>query len=156
MSSSPEEFENLRKLLALKKHEQPPPGYFYYLPEKVMVRIEQEQERESLAEHSKWWEWLVARFDARPVLASAYACAISGLLLMGFKVSMIMQAEKNQDLPLARLPDPNNISPNTFLQNHFANPAGLVNFTSSEAVYFEPEPLPYNRQFQLQPNGFAQ
>lgn len=155
MSAPQDEFQDLKRLLALKRHEQPPPGYFYYLPEKVLVRIEQEQERESLAEHSRWWEWLVERFDARPVLATAYACAISGLLLMGFKVSVIMQAEQAQELPLARLPDPNQITPNSFLQNHFANPAGLVNFSSDEPVYYEPAPLPYNRQFSL-PQGFSQ
>jgi hypothetical protein len=151
MSSSPDDFKDLQRLLALKRHEQPPPGYFYYLTEKVMVRIEQESE--SLAEHSTWWEWLVARFDARPWLATAYACAISSLLLMGFRVSQIMEAENAEGFatPLARMPDPNNITPAPFLQNHFANPAGLVNFTSSEPIYYEPAPLPFTRHFSVQP-----
>lgn len=157
MNSSPDDFKNLRRLLALKRHEEPPPGYFYYLPEKVMVRIEQDQEAQSLAEHSTWWEWLVARFDARPWLATAYACAISSLLLMGFRVSQIMQAENSETpaTPLARMPDPNNFTPGEFLQSHFANPAGLVNFTSSEPVYYEPAPLPFERQYSLTP-AYAQ
>jgi hypothetical protein len=153
MSSPGDDFKDLQKLLALKRHEQPPPGYFYYLPEKIMVRLEQEQEKESLAVHSTWWEWLVARFDARPWLAGAYACAMSGLLIMGFRVSQIMQAENAEGVatPLARMLDPNNITPAPFLQNHFANPAGLVNFSSTEPVYYEPAPLPFSRQYTLQP-----
>jgi hypothetical protein len=152
MKQSPEDFEELRKLLALKRHEQPPPGYFYYLPEKVMVKIEQHD----LSEYSTWWEWLVARFDARPILAGAYAFVISGLLLMGFRVSQLMQSEAADGSfpPFAKLPDPNTITPGGFVSSHFANPVGL--FTSLEPVV-EPtsDPLPLERAFTVHSANFV-
>jgi hypothetical protein len=144
MSSSPDDFKDLKRMLALKKHEQPPPGYFYYLPDKITRKIERLEARD-LAEHSTWWEWLVQRFDARPVLAGAYAFVISGLLLMGFKVSRMMENEGELDLAgglLGATPDPANVTPSPFLQTHFANPAGLVSFTSSSDSVFSPDPLP--------------
>ena len=72
MNSSPDDFQDLRRLLALKRHEQPPPGYFNYLPDKIQLRVE----RDDLSEHSTWWEWLVRKLDGQPVLAGAYAFAI--------------------------------------------------------------------------------
>lgn len=153
MNPPPEDFEDLRKLLALKRHEQPPPGYFYYLPDKVMVKIEEGD----LSEYSTWWEWLVARFDARPILAGAYACAISGLLLMGFRVSQLMQSESAQGptvSPFAKLPDPDTITPGDFVTSHFSNPVGL--FTSLEPVVEPtPDPLPLQRAFPVHQSNFA-
>jgi len=143
------EFKNLRRLLALKKHEEPPPGYFKYLPDRIVIKIE----RSDLSEYSTWWEWLVARFDARPVLAAAYACAISALLLMGFRVSQLMQSESADNstalgTPFATMPDPNTITPNDFVASHFANPAGL--FTLTQPMFDpSPEPLPLERPFPV-------
>src|SRR3954466_8986378 len=120
-----ENFDHLRKLLALKKHEQPPPGYFNRLPGKILARIEASE----LAAQSTWWDWLVARFDARPILACAYGFTISGLLLMGFRLSQVLQTADsdsegaNASLGggpwLAATPDPISSQPSSFLQNHF-------------------------------------
>src|SRR5881394_2332733 len=131
-------FDDLRKLLALKKHEQPPPGYFNRLPEKILARIEASE----FATQSSWWDWLVARFDARPILACAYGFTISGLLLMGFRLSQVLQADANVENPsnafgawLAAGPDPITTQPGGFLQSRFADPAtGLANFSSIEPV----------------------
>src|SRR5687768_1336642 len=108
MNSSPDDFRDLRRLLALKRHETPPPGYFHYLPDKVLMRVENEND---LSEHSTWWEWLVAKLDARPVVAGAYAFAISGLMLLGFKLSRDLQHEAAFDGWLATTIDPNSVQP---------------------------------------------
>jgi len=138
MMNNDENFDDLRKLLALKRHEQPPPGYFNRLPGKILARIEESE----FAAQSTWWDWLVARFDARPILACAYGFTISGLLLMGFRLSQVLEADTNPDLAtttfgggwLAATPDPVTTQPNAFLQSHFANPAGFVNFSSEQPV----------------------
>ena len=137
MNSSPEEFEDLRHLLALKRHEQPPPGYFHYLPDKIAIRIE-----DDLSRHSTLWEWLVRKFDAQPVLAGAYAFAISGLMLLGFKLSQDLQHETGSDAGLlGSTLDPTSVQPSASLQKIFANPAPLLYFsdlTSTGPVFEEP------------------
>ena len=89
MSSHPEEFTKLRKLLAFKRYEQPPPGYFDHLRQKVASRLEAEE----LVEYSSWWQWLVEKFDAKPVLACVYGAVVSGLLLAGFRLSLVFENE---------------------------------------------------------------
>jgi hypothetical protein len=151
MNSSPDDFKDLRRLLALKRHEQPPPGYFKYLPDKVMMRIE----RDDLSEYSTWWEWLVRKLDAQPVLAGAYAFAISGLMLLGFKLSQDLQHEANAEGILLNTLDPNAVQPSPALQKHFANPAPLLyftDFTSTEPVLQEPPPAATFNTFQGRPN----
>ena len=59
MTPSPDQFKPLLRLLACKRHEQPPPGYFDSFSRKVMARLE----ADDLSEHSTWWEW-IDRFDA--------------------------------------------------------------------------------------------
>lgn len=126
-------------MLALKRHEQPPPGYFTYLPGQIQVKIE----RDGLSEHSTWWTWLVERFDARPVLAGAYACVISGLMLLGVKVSRDLQPHATAEnlFPgfAAEGPNPLNFTPGDRLKGIFANPVELINFTSGEFIYEEPQ-----------------
>jgi hypothetical protein len=144
MNSSPDDFRDLRRLLALKRHEQPPPGYFHYLPDKIAMRVE----RKDLSEYSTWWEWLVQKLDARPVLAGAYACAISGLMLLGFKVSQDVQSEASTGTGwLATTIDPYTLEPGPRIQNAFGNPAELLYLnetTSTEAIVHEPgTPLRY-------------
>ena len=148
MNSSPDDFKDLRRLLALKRHEQPPPGYFNYLPDKVLMRIERD---EDLSEYSTWWEWLVRKLDAQPVLAGAYAFAISGLMLLGFKLSQDLQHEANAEGILLVNGDPNAIQPSPAIQKHFANPAPLLyltDFTSTDPVLQEPPPATAYRTFQ--------
>ena len=131
-----QDFDKLRTLLTLKNHEQPPPGYFNRLPGKILARIEASE----LASQSTWWDWLVARFDARPILACAYGFTISGLLLMGFRLSQVLQADAKAETGapslgggwLAAAPDPITTQPGSFLQSRFANPAGLATFSSME------------------------
>jgi len=105
MNMTPDDFEDVRRLLALKKHEQPPPGYFARFSTRVIVRIEAaELERET-----KWWRVLLAEFDAKPILACAYGLLACGSLLIGLGA---VESEENPSLglPLAEnsflLPDP--------------------------------------------------
>jgi hypothetical protein len=154
MNSNPEEFEGLRRLLALKKHENPPPGYFNYLPEQIRIK----NERNDLSEHSTWWEWMVAKFDARPVLAGAYAFAISGLMLLGYTVSQDLQNEKASTF-IGWMNDPVNTIPSARIANHFANPGNIYLLgTSTDPVFEEPPATPktgYNG-FTMNPAAAAE
>jgi hypothetical protein len=87
MNSSPEDFEQLRRLLALKRHEQPPPGYFDHFSDKVIARIE----AEGLVIRPSWWQRLFPELDARPVLACAYGLVIVGLLVVGLGASQTLE-----------------------------------------------------------------
>lgn len=89
MSREPENFDGLIRLLALKRHEQPPPGYFESFHRQVVARIESGDGAAggfSLAEWlggapvlSRLWNAL----DARPALAGAFGLAMGALLLSG-------------------------------------------------------------------------
>ena len=149
MNSSPEDFKDLRQLLALKRHEKPPPGYFSYLPDKVMMRIE----RDDLSDYSTWWQWLVQKFDARPVLAGAYAFAISGLMLLGLKLSDDLQFEAAVEPGmLGTSIDPTTLQPGNSIQRHFANPAPLLYFSelsSTEPAIDDPPAVTTYKTFPI-------
>jgi hypothetical protein len=156
MNSSPEDFQDLRRLLALKRHEKPPPGYFNYLPDKVQMRIERQDD---LSEYSTWWQWLVQKLDAQPVLAGAYAFAISGLMLLGFKLSQDLQHEAAAETGglLGNTIDPTTLQPGPAIQRHFANPAPLLYFTdlaSTELAVDEPPPVSSYKTFPVR-SAFA-
>ena len=75
MSSSPDNFESLEKLLRLKRHEQPPPRYFNDFSGRVIDRIGRGEAKRS------WWERL--GFDLRPALAAGAGLAACGLMVYG-------------------------------------------------------------------------
>lgn len=99
MSNSPDDFASLKQLLAAKRYEQPPPGYFNDFSDRVISRIE----AEDLNEYSSWWQWLIAKFDARPVLACVYGLTVSGLLLAGFTLSESFESQVARN-PVNTLP----------------------------------------------------
>lgn len=89
MSNTPENFDDLRRLLALKRHEKSPPGYFNHFSDKVIARIE----AAGLVAQPPWWQRMFASLEARPVLACAYGLLIGGLLVVGLGVSQSVEAD---------------------------------------------------------------
>lgn len=75
---NPDEFEKLRNLLALKRHEEPPPGYFDRLPGEVRARIAHAQ-----ANPEPWWQRWLESWNLSPALATSYAAMTAALLLGG-------------------------------------------------------------------------
>ena len=78
-SQNPDEFESVKKLLALKRHEEPPPGYFDHLPREVRARIAHAQ-----ANPESWWRRWVDAWNLSPQLTVGYAAAACVLVLGGF------------------------------------------------------------------------
>lgn len=79
MGSPPDEFTELRRLLALKRAEQPPPGYFNTFAGKVVARIE----AEGLARRAPWWARWLRPAPWMPALAGANTAILAGLALVG-------------------------------------------------------------------------
>jgi hypothetical protein len=74
MNSNPDEFETLRKLMALKRHEQPPPEYLHQLSGAIRTRIERGEGQLNV------WDKLSANFSLRPSVAYAFGLTVCGAL----------------------------------------------------------------------------
>jgi hypothetical protein len=89
MSQDIENFEQLRRLLRLKRFEQPPPRYFHEFSAQVIARIERGERGEGHA-GAGWMSWeagwvhrIWAAFEAKPVLAGAFGVAVCATLITG-------------------------------------------------------------------------
>lgn len=71
----------VERIIALKRYEQPPPGYFHLLPDRIINRIEYGEGQSSFWE--KWWPAL----SVRPVLAYALGLTVCGALTAGIYCS---------------------------------------------------------------------
>lgn len=74
----PDEFAAVQKLLALKRHEDPRPGYFDRLPGEVRARIAHAE-----AHPEPWWRRWLEAWDLSPALATSYAAVAITLVLGG-------------------------------------------------------------------------
>jgi len=98
-----ENFEGLRRLLALKRHEQPPPGYFQDFSGHVIARLRAGERAdrsgfwESLSWEAPWLQRLWGAFETKPIMAGAL-----GMIVCGFLVSGVLLSEK-ADKPIAEI-----------------------------------------------------
>ncbi len=97
MNESENNFESLRRLLALKRHEIPPPGYFNSFSGQVVSRIRAGETAETREIAGLSWLLKVLQvFEAKPAFAGAFACSLCLLLLLG-----ILYAEGPDGTPKA-------------------------------------------------------
>jgi hypothetical protein len=93
MNENEPNFESLRRLLALKRHETPPPGYFNNFSSQVIRRIragEAERSaslRERLLAGMPWLHRWLQSLEAKPVFASGFAAVLCMLLVFGAVVA---------------------------------------------------------------------
>ena len=93
MQNELDDFDQLRRLLALKRHEQPPPGYFHRFPGQVIARIRAGEGVQDSGVLGHWFgntSWLGhfwGRLESQPVLAAAVGVASCALLLAGVVVA---------------------------------------------------------------------
>jgi len=89
MSPDPENFETLRRLLVLKRYEQPPPGYFHPFAPQVIARIKAGERAEEPSLFARWFgevTWLQglwAALETKPMLAGGVGLAACALLVGG-------------------------------------------------------------------------
>ncbi len=95
MNENENNFESLRRLLALKRHETPPPGYFETFSAAVTARIRAGEGSAAgrQAIELRWLFRLLSTFEAKPAFAGAFASALCMLLLLG-----IVFAERSSDV----------------------------------------------------------
>ena len=80
MNSDSENFEQLQKLLALKRHEQPPPGYFNNFSGKVIARIESAGAAD---DGLAWLRRLWSLVESKPMLTGAFGAAVCAMVISG-------------------------------------------------------------------------
>jgi len=82
MNSGNDDFEQLRKLLKLKRYEQPPPGYFGHLSDRIMTRLERESgTRETgLLAGLPWLARLRSVLAENPITSGIFA--VCGVLMV--------------------------------------------------------------------------
>jgi hypothetical protein len=83
MSTAPDEFEKLQKLLKLKRHEQPPPGFFDSFPTRVINRLEREAAQQGRWADASWLMRLLATLETNPMAAGLFGMSVCGLLISG-------------------------------------------------------------------------
>ena len=96
MKSDPENFDALLKLLALKRHEQPPPGYFERLSRGVMARLEAEEatkqsQWDGVSNMASWLRRVWSAFEVKPILAGVFGVVVCGLMLSGIIYSQRLE-----------------------------------------------------------------
>jgi hypothetical protein len=83
MNPDSENFDSLQRLLALKRHEIPPPGYFDRFSRDVMARIKAGENGGAVGSEISWFQRLLSIFDLKPVFAGAFGTAVCAFLISG-------------------------------------------------------------------------
>jgi hypothetical protein len=78
MEQQTDEFENVRRWMALKRRETPPPGYFRDFSSRVTDRIARDEARRA----EPWWKRISDAASWRPSLVGANALIGAGLALI--------------------------------------------------------------------------
>jgi hypothetical protein len=79
MNTGQEDFEQLRKLLKLKRYEQPPPGYFSRFSDSVLNRLEREENSREVAGFG-WFGALRRVLSENPISAGIFA--VCGIMMV--------------------------------------------------------------------------
>jgi len=105
MSAEQENFEALRKLLAVKRYETPPPGYFDQFAGEVRARLRAgDHEKEDLwrviGDEASWLQRLWGALSNRPAFAGACGMLLCGAVLTaGIHYSEVADTDvKNQSV----------------------------------------------------------
>ena len=89
MKPEQDDFSDLRRLLTLKRYEQPPPGFFRDFSQQVIIRIRAGERIEhfsiweALSWEAPWLQRIWSAVETRPIFAGGVGVAICGLLMAG-------------------------------------------------------------------------
>lgn len=89
MNENENNFESLRQLLAHKRQELPPPGYYNSFSGQIIARIRAgeanmpQTDEERFFSQAPWVLRLLRAFELKPAFAGAFASGLSVLLVLG-------------------------------------------------------------------------
>ena len=147
MKPEQEDFDQLRRLLKLKRYEQPPPRYFSGFSSQIVARIRAGEAggREASFDSESWLVRLWALIEAKPMLPGAVGVAFCALLVFGAvyteTTTSALGPEFIQSQPAATAHDP------IFALNQSSSPIPTA-FTNANVVIgvgnslFDQIPLP--------------
>jgi hypothetical protein len=116
MNQDENNFESLRRLLALKRHEVPPPGYFNGFSAQVTNRIRAGEAApasisERLNDEAPWLMKFLQIFEMKPAYAGAFASALGLFLVFGAVLAekpdyttqqpLLLQSAESTSAPIA-------------------------------------------------------
>jgi hypothetical protein len=141
-------FEELRRLLALKRHEIPPPGYFENFSGNVIACIRAGEAVRELP----WFLKFLQLFESRPAYPVAAASSLCTLLLFGI-ITVERQPEivsafptmNNGSYPFAATTSPGSIDSGSF-----------AIASTNPPTDFSPNPSLFQPNSYYQPAGFSQ
>ncbi len=90
MRSEEQDFRELQKLLAVMRHEQPPPRFFHDFAERVLSRLHTVEPPEP----KSWWQRMGLDFDMKPALVCVWGIASCAALLYGIIVTLLPGDDK--------------------------------------------------------------
>jgi hypothetical protein len=122
MNENENNFESLRRLLAFKNRETPPPGYFNNFSAQVVARIRAGETNDSSV---AWFSKLLQAFEFKPAFAGSFAGALCMLLVFG-----IVYAERPDAAPQPLLTSSTQISSPLAM----ASPTDFVPTTGSSGL----------------------
>jgi hypothetical protein len=156
MSENENDFEALRRLLALKRHEIPPPGYFENFSSQVIGRI---RANERVAE-LPWLLRFLQAFEARPAYPVAFASSLCMLLLFGivsvqqtpgFSSVAVSSGQQNGTFSSVTPSAMSDVNSQMIADVATNPPANLPPNTSTSV--FNPQPNPYFQQTSYSISG---
>jgi len=162
MNENQQNFESLRRLLTLKRHETPPPGYFNNFSRQVMARIragetgEAASQAEGLLPGIPWLlNWLQG-LETKPVFAGSFATALCLLLLFGAVVAQrpesasqaFLQPMAREAAPFATIATATPMAPTTLEQP--VNQIMIADNSTNPVINFQSASLPLG-QMQVNP-----
>jgi hypothetical protein len=107
MSNEPEEFEQLRKLLRLKRYEQPPPRFFNEFSGRVIAGIETEAAQnpaERLLARASWLAGFFRTLERNALVAGSFVTSVCALLIGGIVYSEYMDQTADASSPVQPMP----------------------------------------------------
>lgn len=112
MSMKPEQenFDQLRRLLKLKRYEQPPPGYFNDFSTQVIAQIKagpkvsHDGMLEWLYFEAPWLQRLFGLFETKPAVAWGFGMAVCAILLSGIVYSETTEYDQVATVPVLNEP----------------------------------------------------